>query len=692
MTISYGTNLGLMVDAATGEAHADDFRSFLRGVDCLAMPSVLDKDLNTPPSTPTTGDRYLVGSVPTGAWVGNAGKIARWAGAAWEFYTPRNGWSVLVVDEGVEYRYLSGVWAAGLKIGNGTASTSTTTGDLVIAGGAGIGGSIFVGGGANFSGTVFAPTIAGGTQDANKVTIKGTSGNGTLTSVAVEIAVGNNGATSALTVLNNGYFGFGRNDPDTAVYIQSDSVAPLTIEANGTSLAPNFISRRSRGSKSAKSAVQTNDILLNFSAQGYGATGYSTAALGGFRVYAAENFTDSAMGSYAQIRTSAIGATTSSVRVHVTDAGFVGIGGITAPAQLLELSGAAALDGSTPTVLRISGLGGGSTFTVGGKNSGVEFYNNDSTGGGAGVRTSIFSCVENTVGSNWGLAFATATANATASTKFYIANDGRAVFGVDVAATNAVADLTVASTSTSSPRGILSMQFSNSTDGARVGFSKARGTIASPTAVLSGDMLGRLMYRGLDASGNYLEMGSIACTTVGTVGAGRIPTKLVFSTGTDAATSVLTDALVLDQNQDATFTRRIITPKAPITDEGGYAVKVVAGEQLYRGEVVYIKQTGGADGKVWKAPAGNEMPVGVVFADAAADAEVWIVKSGLAYVLPESGKTAARGYVIFVSASEAGRVDLSATAPGVEHWRECGHFLDTGSGNGALTRAFIHFN
>ena len=64
------------------------------------------------------------------------------------------------------------------------------------------------------------------------------------------------------------------------------------------------------------------------------------------------------------------------------------------------------------------------------------------------------------------------------------------------------------------------------------------------------------------------------------------------------------------------------------------------------------------------------MPVGFVYADAAADAEVWIVTSGIAYALPESGVTAARGNVVFVSNAEAGRVEQSATVPTTEHWRE----------------------
>jgi hypothetical protein len=130
-----------------------------------------------------------------------------------------------------------------------------------------------------------------------------------------------------------------------------------------------------------------------------------------------------------------------------------------------------------------------------------------------------------------------------------------------------------------------------------------------------------------------------------------------------------------------------------ITPLGGVAIRVVAGENLYEGEVVYIKITSGADGKVWKAPTDSDMPVGIVYQDALADANVWIVVSGIAYVLPTALVTAARGNIIYCSGTTAGRVDQAATLPAVAaHNREVGHFLDTGSGNGVKTRAVIHWN
>lgn len=129
------------------------------------------------------------------------------------------------------------------------------------------------------------------------------------------------------------------------------------------------------------------------------------------------------------------------------------------------------------------------------------------------------------------------------------------------------------------------------------------------------------------------------------------------------------------------------------TQYGGFAVKLVAGENLSEGEVVQITQAGGADGKVYKNAIDSDMPIGVCYADALANASVYVVISGIAYVLPEAAVTAARGYIIYSSDATAGRVDQDTALPAVaKHNREIGHFLDTGTGNGVKTRAILHFN
>ena len=107
--------------------------------------------------------------------------------------------------------------------------------------------------------------------------------------------------------------------------------------------------------------------------------------------------------------------------------------------------------------------------------------------------------------------------------------------------------LNVLETGSASPRGILSTQISSDTNGARVGFAKARGTLGSETTVVTGDILGRDMFRGHDGA-SFLEMASIEVGVSGTVASTRVPTYMAFSTATDAAPSVLTERMRILNN------------------------------------------------------------------------------------------------------------------------------------------------
>lgn len=67
-------------------------------------------------------------------------------------------------------------------------------------------------------------TLKGGTGIGDTLTLVGTSGNGTSTAAAVNINVGNNGGTRAITVLNNGNIGFGTT--------ATNPTAPFVVEYN----------------------------------------------------------------------------------------------------------------------------------------------------------------------------------------------------------------------------------------------------------------------------------------------------------------------------------------------------------------------------------------------------------------------------------------------------------------------------
>jgi len=78
--------------------------------------SVKDRNLATPPGSPAAGDTYIVAASPTGAWAGQAGKVAIWSGSAWVFGTPRIGWVAYIEDEEKLSAYKVAGWSVGIAI------------------------------------------------------------------------------------------------------------------------------------------------------------------------------------------------------------------------------------------------------------------------------------------------------------------------------------------------------------------------------------------------------------------------------------------------------------------------------------------------------------------------------------------------------------------------------------------------
>jgi len=74
----------------------DAVASNLQGLEW--QDSVLDAVL-TPPGSPSSGDRYLINGVGTGAWAGFDNHIAEWNGSAWSFTIPSVGMFVSADNE-----------------------------------------------------------------------------------------------------------------------------------------------------------------------------------------------------------------------------------------------------------------------------------------------------------------------------------------------------------------------------------------------------------------------------------------------------------------------------------------------------------------------------------------------------------------------------------------------------------------
>jgi hypothetical protein len=147
----------------------------------------------------------------------------------------------------------------------------------------------------------------------------------------------------------NGYVGIGTTTPAFNLNIISETdPAAVTVEGYGV-VGVNFIGRRARGTVAAPSALLANDNIMAMQGRGFGTTGFSTSSRAFMKFFAAENWTDTAQGTYISLATTQIGTipaggSSAPERVRITDIGWVGIG-TTAPAAMLEVSGTTQLDG-----------------------------------------------------------------------------------------------------------------------------------------------------------------------------------------------------------------------------------------------------------------------------------------------------------------------------------------------------------
>lgn len=98
----------LVEGQAGGEVSVNELA---RRLEALLNPCILDRDLATPPGSPTSGDLYLVATSPTGAWTGQAGKLALYLAGAWYFFDLKKGVPYWVADEGRLIVYDGTTWA-----------------------------------------------------------------------------------------------------------------------------------------------------------------------------------------------------------------------------------------------------------------------------------------------------------------------------------------------------------------------------------------------------------------------------------------------------------------------------------------------------------------------------------------------------------------------------------------------------
>ena len=82
----------------------------LRLLDIIVQLAVKSRVVVNPPAA-VAGDRYIVPAAATGAWAGQAGKIALYEDGLWQFVTPLAGWQAWVLNEAALAGFNGTTWA-----------------------------------------------------------------------------------------------------------------------------------------------------------------------------------------------------------------------------------------------------------------------------------------------------------------------------------------------------------------------------------------------------------------------------------------------------------------------------------------------------------------------------------------------------------------------------------------------------
>jgi hypothetical protein len=233
------------------------------------------------------------------------------------------------------------------------APTTTTVGQVSV----GTSGQPLISGGAGAAPAFGALSLSGsGVSGTLGVSNGGTGTNVAFTTGSVVFA-GASGIYSQNSELfwdnTNGFLGVGTNTPSaeltvvsaTQTYTPSSAGLPagtdlyivgannantrITQDAFGTGAYPAYTGRMARGTAASPTASQTGDILVEVTGRGYGATAFSSSSVARIDMEAAENFTDTAQGTYISFHTTALGSASPVERFRVGPSGQFGIGGAT---------------------------------------------------------------------------------------------------------------------------------------------------------------------------------------------------------------------------------------------------------------------------------------------------------------------------------------------------------------------------
>ncbi|TXH99335.1 MAG: DUF2793 domain-containing protein [Pseudorhodobacter sp.] len=130
-----------LLQASQAQKHVTHNEALMQ-LDVLVQLAVSDRNRTAPPASPAEGQRHIVAAAPTGAWAGQAGKVALWLDGAWQFHAALTGWRAWVTAEGQELVFDGAAWISmgGASVPDvlavdeiGVSATSDATNRLAVA-------------------------------------------------------------------------------------------------------------------------------------------------------------------------------------------------------------------------------------------------------------------------------------------------------------------------------------------------------------------------------------------------------------------------------------------------------------------------------------------------------------------------------------------------------------------------------
>ena len=82
----------------------------LQILDTLTQLAVVSDETTAPPSSPSSGSRYIIAPGGTGDWAGHDGEVAVFETGGWRFFVPRAGWRAFVLNREALVVFDGGDW------------------------------------------------------------------------------------------------------------------------------------------------------------------------------------------------------------------------------------------------------------------------------------------------------------------------------------------------------------------------------------------------------------------------------------------------------------------------------------------------------------------------------------------------------------------------------------------------------